>query len=67
MLTFKIPEQQHYFTTKEVTTITGMTKDALRYYEHLGILPDVQRNQYNYRQYSHKTWKHSKSLKYFGT
>ncbi|WP_262344661.1 MerR family transcriptional regulator [Lactiplantibacillus plantarum] len=65
LLTFKIPEQQHYFTTKEVTAMTGMTKDALRYYEHLGILPDVQRNQYNYRQYSHKNLETLQLIKIF--
>lgn len=51
MKTFDIPNQT-YFSTKEVTTITGMTKDALRYYEHLNILGDIKRDNNNYRQYS---------------
>lgn len=67
ILTFKIPEQQAYFTSKEVTTITGMTKDALRYYEHLGILPDVQRDQHNYRQYSYKNLEALQLIKIFRT
>ncbi|MGP4115748.1 MerR family transcriptional regulator [Levilactobacillus zymae] len=32
--------------------ITKMTKDALRYYERLGILGTVPRNHNHYRQYS---------------
>lgn len=29
-----------------------MTKDALRYYERIGVLKDIQRDQNNYRHYS---------------
>ncbi|WP_082137288.1 MerR family transcriptional regulator [Lactiplantibacillus herbarum] len=32
--------------------MTGLTKDALRYYEKIEILTDVPRDQNNYRQYS---------------
>lgn len=49
---FEIPEKQGTFATKEVVAITGMTKDALRYYEKLGVLRNVQRDANNYRQYS---------------
>ncbi|GEO70391.1 MerR family transcriptional regulator [Levilactobacillus acidifarinae] len=50
--TFQIPTTQTSFATKEVTAITGMTKDALRYYERLGLLGAVPRDRNHYRQYS---------------
>lgn len=50
---FEIPKTQTYFATKEVVAITGMTKDALRYYEKIGVLRNVQRDGNNYRRYSH--------------
>ncbi|PMD72300.1 MerR family transcriptional regulator [Companilactobacillus nuruki] len=52
MKTFNIPDNQTSFATKEVIAITGMTKDALRYYEHLDILGPIKRDKNNYRQYS---------------
>lgn len=51
MRLFTIPAEQTAFSTKEVVVITGMTKDALRYYEQQLIGP-VPRNHNNYRQYS---------------
>ena len=47
-----LPTNQTHFTTKEVVVLTGVTKDALRYYEKIAILTDVPRDQNNYRQYS---------------
>ena len=38
MNTFIIPDDLKNFSTKDVQTITGMTKDALRYYERLNLL-----------------------------
>jgi len=47
-----LPTNQTHFTTKEVVALTGVTKDALRYYEKIAILTDIPRDQNNYRQYS---------------
>lgn len=52
MNTFIIPDDLKNFSTKDVQTITGMTKDALRYYERLNLLGPIARNANNYRQYS---------------
>ncbi|WP_214464084.1 MerR family transcriptional regulator [Levilactobacillus brevis] len=52
MNTFIIPDDQKNFSTKDVQAITGMTKDALRYYERLNLLGPIVRNANNYRQYS---------------
>ncbi|WP_251953705.1 MerR family transcriptional regulator [Levilactobacillus brevis] len=52
MNTFIIPDDQKSFSTKDVQAITGMTKDALRYYERLNLLGPIVRNANNYRQYS---------------
>ena len=45
------PNKRH-LSTKEVVAITGMTKDALRYYEQQQLIGPVPRNHNNYRQYS---------------
>lgn len=50
----KIPEDQKYFSTKEVVELIGVTKDALRYYEHIGIMGSIKRDAHNYRQYTKK-------------
>jgi len=47
-----LPPNKTHFTTKEVIALTGVTKDALRYYEKIAILTDIPRDQNNYRQYS---------------
>jgi len=65
--TFDIPTGQDYFSTKEVTTITGMTKDALRYYEHLQILGEIKRNNNNYRQYSRRNLERLQFVRIFQT
>lgn len=51
MNTFIIPDDQKNFSTKDVQAITGMTKDALRYYERFNLLGPIVRNANNYRQY----------------
>lgn len=51
MRLFTIPAEQTAFSTKEVVVITGMTKDALRYYEQQQLIGPVPRNHNNYRQY----------------
>lgn len=63
--TFEIPTNQTDFATKDVTKITGMTKDALRYYEKLGILKNIQRDQNNYRHYSRHDLERLRFVKIF--
>lgn len=52
MRLFTFPAEQTAFSTKEVVVITGMTKDALRYYEQQQLIGPVPHNHNNYRQYS---------------
>jgi DNA-binding transcriptional MerR regulator len=39
-------------TIKEVSEKYAITIDTLRYYERIGLLPEVQRNNSGYRVYS---------------
>ena len=45
-------DMEKYYSTKEVMEQTGLTKDALRYYEKKRIITDIKRDQNGYRQYS---------------
>lgn len=42
------------YTIGQVSSITGISKDKLRYYEEKGILKPVQNDENNYRQYDDK-------------
>lgn len=66
MKTFEIPDQAS-FSTKEVTAITGMTKDALKYYEHLNIMGPIKRDHNNYRQYSQRNLERLRFVQIFQT
>lgn len=37
---------------KEVEQLTGMPRANIRYYEKLGLLKQMTRNEYNYREYT---------------
>lgn len=37
--------------TKEVVEFMGLSQDTLRYYEKVGAIPTVERNQNGYRDY----------------
>lgn len=37
---------------KEVEQLTGMPRANIRYYEKLGLLKRMTRNEYNYREYT---------------
>lgn len=37
--------------TKEVVEFMGLSQDTLRYYEKVGAIPPVERNQNGYRDY----------------
>ncbi|MCI1902355.1 MAG: MerR family transcriptional regulator [Bifidobacteriaceae bacterium] len=47
-----LPAGQEFFSTKQVMELTGVTRDALRYYEQIGVLDNVARDANNYRRYS---------------
>ncbi|PLR84403.1 MerR family transcriptional regulator [Bacillus canaveralius] len=40
------------FTIQQVSMITGLSGHTLRYYEKIGLLKGVDRNEHGYRQYS---------------
>jgi len=40
------------YSTKQVVSLTGLSKDTLRYYEQIGILNVVARDKNQYRMYS---------------
>jgi len=40
------------FTTKQVSTKTGLSRETLRYYEQVGLLPKPQRGANGYRRYT---------------
>jgi len=40
------------YSTKQVVAMTGLSKDALRYYEQIGILNPVARDKNHYRLFS---------------
>ncbi|MHA3065916.1 MerR family transcriptional regulator [Lacticaseibacillus saniviri] len=46
------------YSTKQVMAMTDLSKDALRYYEQIGILNPVARDKNRYRMYSEDdvTW-----------
>lgn len=48
------PVQQHLSIT-EVATATGLSKDTLRWYEHIGLIPAVPRNPVGVRTYDPAT------------
>ena len=38
-------------TIREVSAMTGMREDTLRYYEQIGVIPQVPRNKWGIRTY----------------
>lgn len=51
------------FKIGEVTKITGMTADTLRYYEKFGLIANITRNSSGVRLYSEKNLSHLKFIK----
>lgn len=45
-------ETPEEFTMRQVVTTTGLSRDTLRYYERIGLLPPVRRNASGHRRYS---------------
>jgi Cu(I)-responsive transcriptional regulator len=42
------------FTIGKLATDTGISKETIRYYHRIGLLPQPERNESGYFQYSHK-------------
>ncbi len=42
------------YSMKEISTITGLTGDTLRYYEKIGLLPGIKRKANSHRVYGKK-------------
>ena len=56
-------------TISEVSELTGLSKDTLRYYEKIGIIPEISRNKSgirNYNDYNLQCIKFSKSMRDLG-
>ena len=39
-------------TISEVSQLTGLTKDTLRYYEKIGVIPEIGRSKSGIRNYN---------------
>ena len=56
-------------TISEVSELTGLSKDTLRYYEKIGIIPEISRNKSGiriYNDYNLQCIKFSKSMRDLG-
>ena len=56
-------------TISEVSELTGLSKDTLRYYEKIGIIPEIGRNKSGiriYNDYNLQCIKFSKSMRDLG-
>jgi len=51
------------YKISEVTNLTGINTDTLRYYEKFGLLPDITRNTSGIRQYNDKDVSRLKFIK----
>ncbi|MFI5660592.1 MerR family transcriptional regulator [Streptomyces sp. NPDC051684] len=48
------PEGQDRYTISEVVALTGLTAHTLRWYERIGLMPDVDRSHTGQRRYSNR-------------
>ncbi|QNS06453.1 MerR family transcriptional regulator [Streptomyces xanthii] len=48
------PDGQDRYTISEVVACTGLTAHTLRWYERIGLLPDVDRSHTGQRRYSNR-------------
>ncbi|EKV56110.1 MerR family transcriptional regulator [Brachyspira hampsonii] len=56
-------------TISEVSQLTGLSKDTLRYYEKIGVIPEIGRSKSgirNYSEYNLKCIEFSKSMRDLG-
>ncbi len=47
-------EGQDHYTISEVVALTGLTAHTLRWYERIGLMPDVDRSHTGQRRYSNR-------------
>ncbi len=45
---------EKFYSMKEVSEITGLSYDTLKYYSNEGLVPDVKRDRNNYRIFDEK-------------
>mgnify|MGYP004534467821 FL=1 len=50
------------YSMKEISEITGLSYDTLKYYSNEGLIPDVKRDRNNYRIFDEKNIGWIKSL-----
>lgn len=55
---------EKFYSMKEVSEITGLTYDTLKYYSNEGLIPDVKKDKNNYRIFDEKNIGWIKSLSY---
>jgi DNA-binding transcriptional MerR regulator len=48
------PDGQDRYTISEVVTFTGLTAHTLRWYERIGLMPDVDRSHTGQRRYTNR-------------
>lgn len=53
---------EKFYSMKEVSEITGLSYDTLKYYSNEGLIPDVKRDRNNYRIFDEKNIGWIKSL-----
>ena len=53
---------EKFYSMKEVSEITGLSYDTLKYYSNEGLIPDVKRDKNNYRIFDEKNIGWIKSL-----
>lgn len=53
---------EKFYSMKEVSKITGLSYDTLKYYSNEGLIPDVKRDRNNYRIFDEKNIGWIKSL-----
>ncbi|MFJ8824747.1 MerR family transcriptional regulator [Streptomyces sp. NPDC102467] len=49
-----LPDGQDRYTISEVVAFTGLTAHTLRWYERIGLMPDVDRSHTGQRRYSNR-------------
>ncbi|WP_411342842.1 MerR family transcriptional regulator [Paenibacillus sp. WLX1005] len=64
-MAFIIKSMKTTFSSKEVAAETGLSVHTLRYYEQLGLIQGVQRDDNGYRQYSESDIKWFQVIRYF--
>jgi DNA-binding transcriptional MerR regulator len=56
---------ENKFSSKQVTEETGLSVHTLRYYEQIGLIDGIERDENGYRQYSESDIAWFQALSYF--